>query len=71
MEKDMFHHRPDSNLADLLVTLSLVEVQVTRVAGIDYQALGGFILGTPFVDGLEQLLAVMLPLELRMYTQQR
>ena len=71
MEEDVFDDRPYCHLADFFVALPLIEVQVARVAGVDDQALGGFVLGAPLMHRFQQLLAIMLALELRVHAKQR
>ena len=70
MKKNVLTHRPNRHLTDLLVALTLVERQVTRVAGVEHNPLGMLVHSAPVVYRLQQLLAVMLTLELWVNTQQ-
>lgn len=71
VEKHVFENRPYSDLANLFITLPLIELQITRIPSVEYYTLGMLVDGAPVMHGCEQLLAEVPTLKLRMNPQQR
>src|SRR5690606_28433189 len=71
MEEHMLDDRADGQLANFLVALALVEVQITGIARVQYHALRAGVLRAPVMQRGEQLLTPVLALELRVNAQQR
>src|SRR5471030_3524875 len=65
VEKNMLADRPHSNFADFLVALSCIKLKITWVPRIQNDALRGFVHRAPVMQRLQQLLAEMMPLKLR------
>ena len=66
----MFTDWPYSNLSDFLIALSLIKLQITRIARVEHHALRGFVDGAPLMQRCEQLLAKVTTLKLRVDPQQ-
>ncbi len=60
MKEHVFSDRPYSDLAYFLVALSLIELEITRVSGVDDDTLRVFVYRAPVVQGRQQLLAQVL-----------
>src|SRR5690606_40327071 len=69
MEEHVLDYRADGQLADLLIAMPPIELQITGIAGIQHHTLRTAVLRAPVVKCLEQLLATMLPLEDRKSTR--
>ena len=70
MEKHVFANWSYGDLSYFLIALTLIELQITRIPGIEDYALGVLIHRAPVVHRLQQLFAEVFALELRMNPQQ-
>ena len=71
MEKYMFSDRSYFYFTDFLIAVSIIEIQIIAIAGVEDDAFRVLVLRAPVVQCLQQLFPVVSPLQIGMYAEQR